>query len=230
MNFDDLKDQLISQSRQAWEKFQESSLYNQARDRFENLSPLGQKLSLIGFSVSIVMIFLSIPWGSYSNASGHVDEFVASRNLIRDLFKVNRESQESPQLISAPSAQSLKTQIEATLISFQLLPEQLKGVELINEKSQLIPDNLMQGQIQVQLAKLNLRQITDIGYQLQSQNPSVKVKDMSIEINSQNPKYFDVTYKLAALKIPEPPPLLPPDSETKTPNRKNSEKSKDGDE
>jgi hypothetical protein len=35
MNFDDLKDNLKSQLGQTWSRIEESSFYNQMRDRFE---------------------------------------------------------------------------------------------------------------------------------------------------------------------------------------------------
>lgn len=230
MNFDDLKDRLQSELKQLWEKIQDSSAYNQARDRFENLSPFGQKASLIGAVFLVLAFFFSIPWGFYSNSSLHEEEFLASRNLIKDLFKAQREAQEAPQLMMAPSPDSLKMQIENSLKAFQLLPDQIKGVEVSSEKTSLLAENLVQGFVKVSLAKLNLRQINDIGYQLQSLNPNVKIKDLSIEPSLSQPKYFDASFRLVALKIPEPPPLaeILPEAEAQDPAQKKPSRPRGG--
>ncbi|MNY66926.1 hypothetical protein D3C86_2044270 [compost metagenome] len=56
--------------------------------------------------------------------------------------------------------------------------------------------------VQVNLAKLNRRQVIDLGYQFQSLNPSVKLKDMVMTANREDSRYFDVFYKLVALAVP----------------------------
>lgn len=203
MNFDDLKEQFLSTLKSRWEQFQDSSLYNQAKDRFENLSPSMQKLTLIGAVVLIAYLFLSIPLGYISTSNERVTEFETNRQLIRDLLKVSRETQDVPNIPPAPPMEVIQSRVAQEIQNARLLPEQVKGTEVASENSELIPQNLSQGNLRINLAKLNLRQVLDLGYQFQNINPSVKMKDVDLRANAEDARYFDVTYKLAVLAVPD---------------------------
>jgi hypothetical protein len=205
MNLDDLKDNLKSQLGSYWSRFEESSFYNQMKDRFENLSPARQKLTLMGVGAFLALVIIYIPYSYYSSASGYVSEFEDKRNLIRELLKVTRESSEVPDLPVAPPAEMMKGTIENQLRMANLLPEQMKGIEVITAETGLVPKNLLESGLKVNLAKLNLRQIIDIGYNIQNISPSVKMSDVNISANGEDPKYFDVEFKLVSLAVPHAP-------------------------
>lgn len=220
MNFDDLKDRIISALNSLWERIQESSTYIQLRDRYENLSPQGQKLTLAGIAVLILLIVLSIPFSYLSNSSAYVTEFEDKRNIIRELLKVTRDASDVPQLSIAPTPDRLRSQIDEMLRGRDLLPEQIQNVAIANSETDLIPKNLSQGGVQVQLGQLNLNQFLEIAHSIQSINSSVKLKDLTVRASSLDPHYFDVTMKLVALAIPEPPAQMIED-EPKKPRKKN---------
>lgn len=58
-SFDDLKEKLVSDARVTWERIQESGAYNQLRDRYENMTPAMQKLTLVGGVALVSLIILS---------------------------------------------------------------------------------------------------------------------------------------------------------------------------
>jgi hypothetical protein len=215
MAFEELRERIQSESKAQWESFQQSSLYIQVKERYENLTPVMQKVTLVGFSLFFAYLVLSIPLGYYSQSSTYVSEFEEKRQLIRDLLKSSREAQESPNLAIPPSVDSLKAQIETQIQSAKLLPEQNAGTEILGEKPKMIPGNLSQGVLRVQLKKLNVRQILDLGHQFQTVNSSVKMTDLVMQANPEDPRYFDVSYKLAVLAVPSqiesaPEPEAPP--------------------
>ncbi|WII71937.1 hypothetical protein QJS83_15850 [Bdellovibrio sp. 22V] len=224
MNLDDLKDKFISDARVTWERVQESGAYNQLRDRYENMSPPMQKVTVVGVVALIGFMILSIPYGRYNQSKEYVDEFESKRMTIRELLKVTRESSDVPQIPQAPPIDSVRANIESQIKAANLLPEQVKGTEVIQNDSKLVPQNLTEGAVQVSLAKLNIRQALDMGYQFQSINPSLKLKDIIMTANSEDARYYDVTYKLVALAVPAPPeiPAAEPPSRGKR-NRNNSE-------
>ncbi|PIS09722.1 MAG: hypothetical protein COT73_13110 [Bdellovibrio sp. CG10_big_fil_rev_8_21_14_0_10_47_8] len=213
MAFEDIKEQLQSELKTRWEQIQESSLYIQIKERYENLTPVMQKISLYGIIAVLLYLVLSFPLGYMTQSNDYVAEFEDKRQLIRDLLKSSRESQDVPNVQPPPSIDSLKAQVDNQLENARLLPEQIQGTTVSAEKSTLIPAAFSQGILRVQLAKLNLRQIIDLGHQFQNISPSVKMIDLSIEANSQDPRYFDVVYKLSPLVVhlqeetPEPPPI-----------------------
>lgn len=213
MNLDDLKDRLASDARQTWERIQESDAYNKLRDQYENMTPPVQKLTLYGGIAALVALVLSIPYGNISSSQDAVSEFESQRQTIRELLKVSRESSDVPQIPMAPSLDMVRSNIDNSLRAANLLPEQIKGTEADESDSALIPKSLASGGLKVSLAKLNLRQVLDIGHQLQSISPSVKVKDMTVTANMEDARYLDVVFRLVALAVPaapEPPPEPPP--------------------
>lgn len=220
MNIEDLKDNLKSQFNQSWSRIQESSTYNQLLDRFENLSPSAQKLTLMGAGALLALIVISIPYSYYSQSTEHVMVYEDKRSLIRELLKVTRESSEVPDLPSAPSAEILKSNIENQLRSANLLPEQMKSIEVITAETRLIPRGLLEAGLKISLSKLNLRQIVDIGYNIQAVSPSVKMSDMNLIANAEDPRYFDVEMKLVTLAVPQVHVDAEPDEEAGPKGRK----------
>jgi len=203
MAFEDLRENLQSELKNQWEKFQESSLYIQIKERYENLTPVMQKLTLAGLSLILIYTVLSFPLGFFSQSSQSVSEFEDRRQLLRDLLKSSKEAQESPDFSVPPPMESFKSQVEGEIKAARLLPEQVLDVSLAGNNLQLIPEQLSQGILQIHLGKLNLRQILDLGYKFQSLSPSVKMMDLSMEANEQDHRYYDVTYRMAMLAVPE---------------------------
>jgi hypothetical protein len=213
MNIDDLKDNLKSHLGQIWSRVEDSSFYNQMKDRFENLSPAHQKLTLMGVGALIALLIISIPYSYYSQSAANISTFEAKRSLIRELLKVTRESSEIPDLPVAPPAEELKSKIENQLHMARLLPEQMKGVEIISAETGLIPKSLLEVGLRISMAKLNLRQIVDLGYSFQSISPSVKMNSVNISTNTEDPRYFDVEMRLVTLAVPQPHMEAPETSE-----------------
>jgi hypothetical protein len=79
--------------------------------------------------------------------------------------------------------------------------------------SKLISAAMSTGALTIHLAKLNLRQISDLGLKFQNLSPSIKMTDLDVQASMSDPKYFDVQYKLVALKVPEPPKMASPDDD-----------------
>lgn len=203
MNLDDIKDNLKSQLGQTWARIEESSIYNQLRDRFENLSPTRQKLVMVATGILLALFVISIPYSYYATSNQYVLEFEDKRNLIRELLKVTRESSEVPDIPAAPSGDMLRGTIESQLRNANLLPEQMKGIEVVTADTGLVPRSLLEAGVKINLAKLNLRQIIDIGYNIQSISPSVKMSDVNVFSNGEDPKYFDVEFKVVTLAVPQ---------------------------
>ena len=212
MSLDDIKDRLASDARLTWERLQESGAYNQLKDRYENMSPSMQKVTLYGAIAFVAFMVLSVPYSYFSTSSDYVQEYESKRQTIREMLKVTRESADVPQIPRAPDIQSLKSTIDGQIQRASLLPEQVLGTEVQQNTSALIPANLTEGLLQVRLAKLNIRQIIDLGHQFSSISPSVKMKDLVMTANRQDNRYFDVVYRLVTLAVPAVPELVPEDN------------------
>ncbi len=206
MTLDDLKERLATEAKNSWDKFQESSVYNNIRDRYENLTPPMQKLAVAGSIILVSAIILSFPYSAFNVASENVNQFEDKRGLLRDMLKVSREASEMPSISEPPTIEALKSLVQTQINNANLIPEQIKSIEATTADSKLIPGNLSSGALIVNLSKLNLRQIIDLGYQLQAINTSVKMQDIQIAANAQEPHYFDVVYKMVSLAVPSSAP------------------------
>lgn len=213
----DLTDKAKENLQSLFEKIQETSLYIRLSERFENMSPRLQKLVLSLIALIIAYLFLTFPLSTYDVASEKISIFEGQRQLVQDLFKVSTAGQIALPVDPPPPLNDLKSQIESRLQQAQLLPEQLKGVSLDSVPA-YFPEQIVDGAISVSLAKLNLRQVVDIGYQIQSISTGMKMIDLVVQANRTDGRYFDVIYKLMTLKVPQftaPPvvdekPDLPP--------------------
>ncbi len=213
------------------ERVSTSDAYIQLQDRYQNLTPSGQKIARFGGFVLILFVVLFVPFSYLSSSSQTISLFEAKRTLIRNLFLTYRESSSTQNVAVPPPQDSLKASIESVIQRAELTPEQILGVSEAGAEGRLIPANLISNVLSVQLAKLNLKQIVDIGGSILALSESVKMKDVSIIANGQDNRYYDVTYKLYSLKVPEPTPEPLPETEpVKKSNKEDSSKKSESDE
>lgn len=218
--FEDLKERLSSDLKLRWDQLQETSLFIRVKERYENLTPAMQKVTVAGIALLFLYLVFAIPMDFYTASSESVTAFEDKRQLIRDLLKVSRESQDVPDLPVPPDLGSLRSQIENVVSAARLMPEQIKGTENSAEPVKLIPGNLNQGAVTVSLAQLNLRQIIDLGYAFQGISSSIKMTDLKMEANTKDPRYFDVIYKLVILAVPSQQEEMPEPEAPPPPKRK----------
>lgn len=208
MNLDDLKDRLRTEWGQLRERLEESSTYNNLRDRFQDLNPVAQKAILIGGALVFALIFLSIPYTPFEQSQTNMSDFEAKRDVMRDLLRVQKEINETPDISIPPPAESVKGRIQSDLQMAQLLPEQIRSVNVQPASpNKLMSTAQVDGIVEVSLAQLNLTQIVDLGFKMQAINPSVKVKDLIVQASSAGAGYFDVIYRLVVLKVAQEEPM-----------------------
>lgn len=220
MTFEDMKERFQTEGRALLDKIQDSSAYIQLRERYENLSPNKQKLTLLALTAVVLFLVFEMPIGYFSSSSEAVSTFEDRRQLIRDMMKVTRDKQEAPQIAVPPDLNSLKSVIDSQLQAARLLPGQIRSNEVAAESVNLIQGNLLQGVLKISLLQLNLRQVLDLGFQLQSVSPSVKMTDLQMEANPKDPRYYDVTYKLAVLNVPNEPEAVAEEAPQPPPTKK----------
>lgn len=205
MTFADLKEQITEKLTPYWEKIQESDIFQKALERYESLSPRGQKAVIIGGAVGAFTLFIYlVPFTFLETAGESVNVFEKNQKLIRDLFTISRKIKSSPQFPPAPPPDVLKTTVENELINAGLLPEQKISVETATfSMGGVGPKDLISQGLVVYLKQLNLNQITSIGYSLQVlPNMPIKLLGMEISANEKDSHYFDVKYSLTTFSLP----------------------------
>ncbi|MFZ3229410.1 MAG: hypothetical protein WA160_04335 [Pseudobdellovibrio sp.] len=206
---DELKDQLKTTGQRIGNSIQETEAYQKLQDRYQSLNPNSQKLVWIGGACAIAFALLFYPVSQISNSQNLMTTFEEQRTLIRDLFKTYRESSGQTSVPVPPSIESLKASLESIIATADLLPEQRIGTIEATVEGRMIPQSLVSHVLEVKLAKLNLKQIVDIGTSITSLSASVKMKDLLISAHTSDTRYYDVTYKLYSLNVPQPLPEAP---------------------
>ncbi|MFN8944584.1 MAG: hypothetical protein ACK5WZ_08170 [Pseudobdellovibrionaceae bacterium] len=102
MAFEDLKEKITNQAKNIWDSIQDSSVYIDLRDRFENLSPVMQKVVLGAAATTLSLVILSFPYGSLISSDEFKTQFEDTRKLTQDLLKAARESSNIPQVPPPP--------------------------------------------------------------------------------------------------------------------------------
>lgn len=199
----EIADQLKQKGSEYFEKIKETELYQKGDEKYHSLTPRGQKVTRYASAFILVFIVMFYPLSQLEVSSNFISEFETKRELLRDLFKTYRESSITVSLPQPPTGTDLVSQVNTTLSAAQLLPEQIVSVTPVEPEGQLIPRKLVNSVVSVQLSSLNLKQAVDIGTQLANISGAIKVKDLMMSASAEKTGYFDVTYKLYALNVPQ---------------------------
>lgn len=212
MNFADLREQLVERLQVLWARIQDSSTYINLKERFDNLTPTGQKLCMAGAALFAVVLILYTPLSYLGTSSDNIDSFISKRELTRKLFKVSRAGT-TP--LDSANASEIKDRVDNELKEVGLTSAQIAGVQTMsaNDLKQITfagPPIRQEG-VQVKLNKLNLKQIIDIGYRLQNIHPAAKLAALNITANAADKHYYDVTMEIATFAVPmSAPPVDKP--------------------
>ena len=226
MAFEEVVENLKSAGNSLKEKITESSLFQSMQERYQNLNPLQQKLSLTGLSVFFLLVVLYFPLDHYLLSNENTEQFESKRLLTKNLIKSHREVNNLSDFPVPQTSENMKSLIQGYLKEMNFLPEQIKYLNITSGSSSLIPMNKIQYGLELSLSKVNVRQITNLGSKLQSIHPALKLKDLLITMNKEDGRYQDGTFKLIALNIPkyiQPLPEPEPIKKNKTQTQTNKE-------
>lgn len=206
MNFDDLKERLRDSFNTTWSRIQESSTYNNLREKYEAL-PLNQQKALsIGALVLGILILLWFPYSYISTSSDYMSDFQEKRTVLRELLRVSRQSQTQAPIPQAPSLEAIQQSADNIFTSANLMAEQKGHVQSVSSKEGLgfIPPTVAQQSYVVDAKKLNLKQVVDIGFELSRSFAAVKLMSVDVKVaaGAPAPGYFDVMYKLVSYSFP----------------------------
>jgi hypothetical protein len=236
MAFEDIKDQISDRAQALWGRLQENSSFVQAMEQYQALPPNAQKAVVAGIGALFALVLFMIPWSFYSSSEekigepGITDTFEGNKEIIEDLFSVRRDAgilRSAPQRMDQNQVMSLA---QSRVGEAGIPPERVTVSPFDNKNtgksSAVIPKSVDQLGAAVTVAKLNLTQLVDIGYALQTISNGVKMIAVEARAAVDDPRYFDVTYKLASFSIPEPPAKAEP-KKGKRPSRKESDEESD---
>ena len=178
--------------------FQESSTYIALEERYDRLQPSQQTMVKVGSGLTIfVFIFVTIQ-SLFSTASTKIEDFNNSRTLISELNSLKSKLSSSPVISTPPSRGELVQGVRSSIQGTNITSSQIDSIRSTNVKGDINKTSLNTGGVEVRLKTLNLSQITDIASRIQRISQSLKIISVDIIESTEEPKYFDVNYKIAA--------------------------------
>ncbi len=222
MNFDSLKEQILDRLGTIWGQIRETSIYINLSAKYEELTPSMQKLVNAGGVLAALLIVFSIPLSYLSTSSDNVTLFEEYRDTLRELLNVQREIAQAPDVPQAPPTEQVKGRIQQILTEAGLGPEQIREVKDADTAgdppTSTIPNVVKQNGVVATLLKLNLKQVLDIGFQMQNIGPNLYLTSMDMTASKDDPHYYDVIYRVVGFAVEEAPAA--PEDGAAAPNKK----------
>lgn len=223
MNLNDIKDQFKDRAKVAWDKIQESTAYQQAMEKYQDLPGPQQRMIRYGGGILIFLFLISPPISTLLTSEEAINEFERKREVTRELLKVVRDSSNAPNIPQAPDLFSLQNRFQQDFQNDKLMPEQIYSIQAAIDSGNIIPKKFSLGALNVNLRNLNLRQILEVAYRLSIISPTVKMTDLELIASTEKPGYFHMNSKVVALKTP-PPPVIEPEPSRGQKNNSNPSK------
>ncbi len=177
--------------------FQESSTYIALEERYDRLQPSQQTMVKVGSGLAIFVFIFMIIQSLFSTASTKIEDFNNSRTLISELNSLKSKLSSSPVISTPPSRGELVQRVRASIQGTNITSSQIDSIRSTNVKGDIKKTSLNTGGVEVRLKTLNLSQITDVASRIQRISQSLKITSVDITESTEEPKYFDVNYKIA---------------------------------
>ncbi len=205
MAFEDIKERAREAVVTQWNAFQETSVYIQGREKYDDLPALAQWGVKVGAGILAVTLVLALPLSWLTTAQEQVVFFEDNRNLIKDYLKTAKGLQNLPEMIPQLSTTDVKAKVDPIIQSMNLLPEQIKEIRentfSAEGGSQLVPASLARQGVEVHLSKLNLTQSIDVAHKLQSLGEGMKLIGLDIHRSPQDTHYYDATFRVVSFSV-----------------------------
>lgn len=204
MAFEDLREQLKDRASEALAKLQESSTFNTLRERYESQTPPVQKAVVAGGVAFAILIVLWLPMSYLSSGSDQISAAEENRELIKGLLRASHSASEPPPLPPPMSADTLKSSVERVLRENGLLPDQIGIMNPIPESANgnFAPAGVVTTGLAVQLKKLNVAQILEIGNLVQNMAPGTKLIGADVIQSSGTTHYYDMVLQILHFGLP----------------------------
>ncbi len=192
-----------------WEQFQETDTYISLKDRYDNLSPRNQKLTILATFTFLFLVILSVPYSWFSESQDSVIQFEETKDTIQNLLQVSQEIKSIPSNEQSITSDDVKVRVEKILGEKGITKEQIVSLvqgQFVNPQgSSLLPAQILANGIDVNLHKLNIRQVVDIGYEFDHISPLVKTLSLNVQATKDDPHYYDVNYRVSTFSVKDSP-------------------------
>lgn len=204
MAFEAQKEQLKEQWAELSAKIQESSAFNNLREKFESQTPNVQRGIIVGASILVVLFLLSFPYGYYSASEDYMTQFEENRGLIKGLLKASRSAKTPSPLPTPLDEGNLRGRVDAIMRSNRLMPDQIGEIAAVPQGAvKDVPSTVIQTGVAVQIKRLNLKQMVGLTTQFQNMGAGTKLIGLDIVQSAGQTHYYDMIVKIVNFGLPQ---------------------------
>jgi hypothetical protein len=198
MALEDIRDSVKEQLSAVFARVRETSAFIELSEKYQGLSPGAQKASLAGASVVAFLVLMALPYAYFSSSSDLITQYEDKRMLVQDYYHISRAANSVANRNAAPvTGSEFQSRAQGIVNEAALQAEQMQYVSPIPEGNVPgISKAIDQAGVEVSLKKLNLTQVIDIGYKLQSMDSRGRLMGLDIKANATDRHYFDVIYRV----------------------------------
>ena len=214
ISLEDIKEQTQEKLKDTWIKIQESSTFISLKEKYDNLTHSTQRTVKIGTTFVGISFLLSILWGLFSQSSEKLAEFEEYQSSIKQLLQIKRDVVLTASITPPPNPPILEQRVHTVLKSSYIDSKQINDVSIKNlsppssirpqgtKSTRKGPSAIQQKSVWVSLKSLNLKQITDIGFRLQTIHNSAKLVGLDMKPSPEHDNYYDVIYTIIGFYPP----------------------------
>lgn len=202
MAFENLKDQLIEAANTLKSRVKESEIYNRFREFYYTLPSKQQTLLKLAALGLFIFVAVNIPLSHIRESKYNMTQYSERKDIIRKIKAV--EKQKSALAFSPEEYpfQRFASEAEGRLMSVPITKDQIR-IQPAQPPQNLFPPQAQVETFEVNLNKLNVRQLANSLRALENINDSLIVTGMTTSADSEDPHYHNVKIYVTNFSIPE---------------------------
>lgn len=183
-------------------QLEDNEIYSRLLEGYENLSPTVQKFISYSFLLFIIYGIYSFPSSYIVESKEKLEIFEENRKLTKDMIRAGHIEKTLPTPPASLSTSQLKSEVKNKIKAQQIITEQQKETSVLSKVSNpsLLPKKVKQTGLQINIEKLNLKQLVRLGEAFDSIK-GARLMNMTIEADKKEPHYFNVQYEVAGFSV-----------------------------
>lgn len=214
MAFENLQDQLKESISVLRSKVMESEVFNRFRESYYTLPTRYQSLLKWGAVFVITLVLINIPFGYLKEAHYNMNHYNERKSIVRKLKSIEKQKSAVTFTPEKFNLGRFRTELENRLVTIPVSKEQIT-VQTSSPVKGIFPAKTQVETFEVNLNKLNVRQLSNSLRALESLNDSLMVTGLTTKADADDPHYHNLKVFVTNFSLPgegdgASPPVITP--------------------
>lgn len=209
MAFENLKDQLQESVSMIRSRITESEAYNRFREFYHTL-PTRQQTLLKFVAVGVVLfVLINIPFNHLKESTYNMNHYSERKDIVRKLKTIEKQKSAYSFMPETFNLSRLSGELEGRLLSVPMTRDQI-NIQPSPPVKGIFPSQARVETFEVNLKKLNVRQVSNSLRSIENLNDSLLVTGVTTQADSEDPHYHNVKIYVTNFSLPEEAPAEAP--------------------